>query len=201
MSAGRTDPVQTPGPTPDEVRNAMFSQSQLAWRGYSEDEVREFLAKVADAMAAATKERAALRAEIDRLRNFYREHGTDVDRVNGASRRRDPEPGSLMGRMGAYTEVQIARARQFATLVDGRDEKEADEVFHHSKVQAALATEQAIRALVEGENGRSPAALAEMRRASAWLRAFAYALCAQIEVANDVFDWRFPVSGRHRPDG
>src|SRR3954451_14292443 len=66
--------------TAAEIRSARFGQSPMAWRGYSEEEVSAFLSRVAAGVEADEAERAALRAEIDRLRHFYREHGADVDR-------------------------------------------------------------------------------------------------------------------------
>jgi DivIVA domain-containing protein len=200
MNSGRATPVRIPDPTPDEVRTATFNQSQLAWRGFSEDEVREFLTRVADSMAAADKERLALRAEIDRLRNFYREHGADVDRVGGGPRhpRRTGDEDSLVRRVEQYTDVQLEWAKQYATLVDDRADEQADEVFHHAKVQAALAMEQAIRIVVDGTDAFSRTTGAELRRASEWLSAFAHALHAQLEVVNDAFNLEISGRGRRR---
>jgi len=187
MSPGPQDATRPGFPTPDEVRAATFSQSQLAWRGYSEDEVRAYLAKVADTMVAGEKERMGLRAEIDRLRNFYREHGADVDRAGGGSHRRRTrvDEDDLVRRVGQYTDVQLERAKRYATLIDGRAAEQADEVFHHAKVQAALATEQSVQTRLDESGLLATVAQAELERASSWLRAFAYALHAQFEVTND----------------
>jgi DivIVA domain-containing protein len=187
MSPAHSHAARGVGPTPDEVRSATFTQSQLAWRGYSEDEVHAFLAQVADAMATADSERIGLRVEVERLRNYYREHGVDVDRLTPGTRRGSQglEVDSLVPRLEQYTEVQFDQARKYATAVDNRNEERAGEVFHHAKVQAALATEQSIRMFLDSAGRRSPTTGAELERASVWLRAFVAALYAQLEVIND----------------
>jgi DivIVA domain-containing protein len=172
-------------PTPEEVRTATFSQSQLAWRGYSEDEVRAFLGRVADSMTAAERQREALRSEIDRLRNFYREHGHDVDLVRGANgrRRRDtPDDDGLVHRIRGYVEVQVGRAREYADLLDGRAGERADAVLQHSAVQSERAVGEALRQSATGDYRLVPV---EVDRASLWLRAFFHALYAQLQATSD----------------
>ncbi|TDD24899.1 DivIVA domain-containing protein [Nonomuraea diastatica] len=68
--------------TPERVRNKAFSRTKLGHRGYSEDEVRTFLYRMADDMAAGDMEKADLRAEVERLKNWYKDRGTDVTAPN-----------------------------------------------------------------------------------------------------------------------
>src|SRR5687768_13257092 len=89
--------------TADEVRAVVFNRSQLGWRGYSEDEVEAFVAAVADSMAVVDDERAALRAEIARLRNYYRSRGDDVDGSHKHRRTTD----DLVSAVEAYSEAQV----------------------------------------------------------------------------------------------
>jgi DivIVA domain-containing protein len=171
--------------TPDEVRAAKFNQSPLNWRGYSEDEVHAFLNQVADHLAAAERERAGLRHEVDRLRNFYREHGTDVDLVSSARRGQRTEDG-LLDRVAAYSQVQVERAKEYAALVDRRYEEQATAVFHQASVQSALAVEDSIRLSTAVGYAQPALDPRELDRVSLWLRAFYDALSAQLQAANDV---------------
>ncbi len=184
MSGGPADAKGPSTLTADEVRAATFNQSPLAWRGYSEDEVRAFLNQVADLLAAAERERAGLRQEVDRLRNFYREHGTDVDLVS--RRGQGAGVGGLLDRVAAYAEVQVERAKEYAALVERRYEEQATAVIQHASVQSALAVEDSIR--LSRAVGYAPPVLdpRELDRASLWLRAFYDALSAQLRATNDV---------------
>lgn len=186
-SGARQGTSRLPALDSDEVRTATFNQSQLAWRGYCEDEVRAFLSRVADSMVAADQERAALRVEIDRLRNFYRDHGHDVDLTpNGTTRRQagDPTGGSVMLRVQAYAEVQVERARQYAALVDSRSQQASD-AFHQATTQSALAIEDTIQRCAVNAHGQVTVDPSELDRISVWVRAFFHALQAQLEVTND----------------
>jgi DivIVA domain-containing protein len=186
MSGGPSDTTGLSTLTPDEVRATTFSQSPLAWRGYSEDEVRAFLNQVADRLAAAERERAGLRQEIDRLRNFYREHGHDVDLVSPRDRPgRGTDTGGLLNRVIAYAEVQVERAMEYAELVDRQSEERATAVFNHAEVQSALAVEDSIRLSTVVRPGYPALDPRELNRASLWLRAFYDALSAQLRATND----------------
>jgi DivIVA domain-containing protein len=59
------EPVSLYYRAPSSIRNESFSYRR---RGLDEDEVREYLSLLADQVQAADRERADLRAEIDRLR-------------------------------------------------------------------------------------------------------------------------------------
>lgn len=169
--------------TPDEVRQTTFRQSQLAWRGYSEDEVDAFKNMMADYMVHAEKERTALRAEIERLRNFYREHGSDVDMVGNSRRRRHPsEIQDLVRRVNDYTEIQLGRAREYADLVHTRADEQADQLLYHTEVRSAMCVEEWLR--TRYESGYA-VGVAELRQTLQWLRAFSYALQSDLKVVDD----------------
>jgi DivIVA domain-containing protein len=126
--------------TPEAACTATFSQSQLAWRGYSEDEVRAYLNRLADSMVAEVQERVGLRREVERLRNFCRDHGQDVDVVSGseAPRRRGGFEDGLLNRVRRYVDVQVGRAREYADLVEIRSDQQANIAFHHGCMQTEL---------------------------------------------------------------
>jgi DivIVA domain-containing protein len=166
--------------TADDVRAATFNRSQLGWRGYSEEEVEAFVARVADSLVAADQERAALEAEIRRLRDFYRSHQDDVDRVGATRHRHRVEDDDLVTAVADYAEVQVDQAREYALLLDGGDAG-APRMLHHARVRAELAADEALAV-----HGRQSVGQRSLDRALMWLGAFADALRVQLDVTTEV---------------
>ena len=67
--------------TPEGVRRLEFPRATLGRRGYLEGDVERFRARVADELARHDAEKAELRAEIDRLRNYFREQNIEPRRL------------------------------------------------------------------------------------------------------------------------
>lgn len=189
--------------TPDEIRSARFGQSPMAWRGFSEEEVVRYLGRVAAVVEGAEVERAALRAEIDRLRTFYRAHGTDVDGVPLTPRHRPPpSPGDLPSQARQRLEALTANAELYADLLTGgvrppgddpaaaRDQ--ARELLVHAEVSARIGFEEVLAAFRAAYGDRSPAALAELRRSRQWLEEFSHALTRQLAALCDAVDDLLP---------
>jgi vacuolar-type H+-ATPase subunit H len=72
--------------TPEAVRRLNFSRAPLGRRGYLEADVERFRARVADELGRHDAEKAELRAEIDRLRNYFRDQN-----IEPARRRREAD--------------------------------------------------------------------------------------------------------------
>jgi DivIVA domain-containing protein len=169
--------------TSKEIRATRFTRPPVAWHGYPASEVDRFVAAVADAMAEAERERAALRTEIGRLRDFFRSHAVEVDRVRRAEDRDRRRAGGLVGHVAEYTRVQVQLAQQFASLL-GTSAEDADSLLYHARVRASLAVEQAVVASAKDEDHGVPDR-DELRRATLWLRAFGYAMQVQVDGATD----------------
>ena len=169
--------------TAKEIRAMRFSRTSLGWRGYAVEEVDEFVAAVADVVLEAEHEQAALRAEVDRLRGFYRNQGVDVDQPRQAVERGRRAPHRLHDRIVEYTWVQLDLAQQFASLLPSAA-AEADTLLYHARVRSSLAAEQAV---VESAKDASGGAIdrAELRQMTVWLRSLAYALQVQVDGATD----------------
>jgi DivIVA domain-containing protein len=164
--------------TVDEVRGARFQQSPLAWRGYSEEEVDTFVARVAHTLDEAQRETMALRAEIDRLRNFYRRHGTDVDHTVDRREWRSPADNNpLIVEGQRYVETQVAQATSYADLVTADARIQADEMLSHAQLRARIVVEDMVRTYrSRTDQGR---ALAHMEQLAVWSNAVAEALWTQ----------------------
>ena len=177
--------------TAEEIRTARFGQSPMAWRGFSEEEVQTFLGRIATQLESDEAERQALRAEIDRLRNFYRSHGTDVDRVPvGSTRRPAPSAGDLPSQTRTRLDALTATAELYADLLTGgvwrapdapvAPADEARELLVHAEVSARIGYEELIAAFRAAYAEQPDATAAELRRTRTWLEEYAQALAHQL---------------------
>lgn len=190
-------------PTAEEIRSARFGQSPMAWRGFSEEEVTRYLGRVAAAVETGEAERAALRAEVDRLRTFYRAHGTDVDAVPLTSRRRPPpSAGDLPSQARQRLDAFAANAELYADLLTGGVQAAPDdpvpprerarELLVHAEVSARIGFEEELAAFSAAYGVRAPAATAELRRTQQWLEEYAAALARQLTALCDAVDDLLP---------
>ena len=189
--------------TAADIRSAQFGQSPMAWRGYSEEEVSAFLARVATELETDQAEQAALRAEIDRLRHFYRDHGADVDRVPLVNGHRPPaSPGDLASQARQRLDALTANAERYADLLTGgvhrppdhpvpaRDE--ARDLLVHAEVSARIGFEQTVAEFCAAYRAHPAGVVAELERVLTWLDEFTHALTRQLvalhEAAGDALE-------------
>jgi DivIVA domain-containing protein len=193
--------------TAAEIRSARFEQSPMAWRGYSEEEVGAFLARIATGVEADEAERAALRTEIDRLRNFYREHGTDVDRVPLVDSRRPPaSPGDLTSQARQRLDALTANAERYADLLTGGiyrapgdpvpPQDEARDLLVHAEVSCRIGFEQTVREFCSTYRAHPAGVTGELERTMTWLDEFTHALTRQLAALQSAAE-----DGLDRPAG
>ncbi|GAA0376763.1 cell wall synthesis protein Wag31 [Microbispora corallina] len=157
--------------TPDRVRKQEFSRTALGRRGYSEDEVRSFLYRIADDIAAGDKEKADLRAYIERMRQWYKEHGLNPEQAV-------PQQGlsvdaiNILSRAQQTADAQIAEAEDYARRIVGQARQQYEEILQEAQRQAEEAANQAVGAYRSGEGAHSAEA-EELERRIAYLRTFA----------------------------
>jgi DivIVA domain-containing protein len=177
--------------TAAEIRSARFEQSPMAWRGYSEEEVDSFLARIAAGIEADEAERTALRAEIDRLRHFYRDHGADVDRVPLVEFRRPPAtPGDLTSQARQRLDALTANAERYADLLTGGlyrepddpvpPQDEARDLLVHAEVSCRIGFEQTVTQFRSAYRGWPAGVAGELERTMTWLDEFTHALTRQL---------------------
>lgn len=94
--------------TPDLMRTIGFTRVA---KGYRVEEVDAFLNAAAGVLAEADLERTALRAEVHRLRNWYRNKGVDVDPMTGErSTPTGPPPHAWQARAMAEQAAWVLRS-------------------------------------------------------------------------------------------
>jgi DivIVA domain-containing protein len=161
--------------SPDRVRTWEFSRTPLGRRGYNEDEVRLFLTRLAEELGTADAEKASLRAEIRRLRNYYRERGDDVDGVAVAGRD-DSGPTlaaiNLMSQAQQAADAQVAQAEEYSRRLVHQAREQYEDILRHAAEQATQAAERAGAAYMARPDAEGPEREALERRI-AWLRTFA----------------------------
>jgi DivIVA domain-containing protein len=178
-----------PRMTPMRIRNAQLAETRFGKRGYERDAVDELLTRIADDTQDATEEIRRLRAEIERLRSFYRSKGTDVDAET--TRLFDARQVAMLSRAQAEAERTIAEAQHQAVLEMNDTRAQAAAFLERVRREA-----EDIRVQAELEASRSGANPAQDERLLGWLEtikrsvdAMLPALQGQFEGISRVLQW------------
>ncbi|HUR09659.1 MAG TPA: DivIVA domain-containing protein [Nonomuraea sp.] len=177
--------------TPDRVRNKDFSRGKFGQRGYSVDEVRTFLYRMAEDITASDMEKAELRAEVDRLKNWYKDHGTDVANPGATQQARlNVDAVNLLSRAQQTADAQIAEAEDYARRLVGQARQQYEQLLQQAQQRAEEAASQAVN--VYRSSGEVQSVEAEqLERRIAYLRTFAEVTQVQLRavlegLANEV---------------
>lgn len=174
---GRRNPM-----SPERVRTMDFGRTPLGRRGLNEDEVRLFLARVSEDMAASAAEKADLRSEVARLRNYYRDRGTNIEGDGAARRPPAPQPVvtdparqnlaaiNLMSRAQQAADAQVAQAEEYCRRLVHQAREYYDQVLREATQQANDAAAR-LAATYDAAGDSVERELLEQR--IAWLRTFA----------------------------
>jgi cell division initiation protein len=176
--------------TPDQVRKKQFSRAKLARRGYSEEEVEAFLYRVADEMAGGDKEKADLRAEIDRLKNWYKNQGADVTDPAVAQPRISIDAVNILSRAQQTADAQIAEAEDYARRLVGQARQQYELTLQEAQQRAEEAADEAVDAY-RSSGAVQSAEAEELESRIAYLRTFAEVTQVQLRavlegLANEV---------------
>lgn len=153
----------------EKVRSTTFSRPPFGRRGYHEDEVRMFLTRIADDIAAADAEKAALRAEVSRLVHYYRDHGQDASEERAIS----VEAVNLISRAQQTADSQVAQAEEYARQLVAHARSRYQELLSHAQEQAQQAAEEARRASAQLASGASDVERVALEQKIAYLKTFA----------------------------
>ena len=162
--------------TPERVRTTTFSRPPFGRRGYHEDEVRMFLARVADDIQQADAEKSQLRAEIARLVNYYRERGESLDADGRPTNGGGPsiDAVNLLSRAQQAADSQMAQAEEYARQLVQQARERYSELLQHAQQQAQQAAEEAAQASEQlGSFGGTEVERRALEQKIAYLRTFA----------------------------
>lgn len=169
--------------TPDKVRNAEFSRAPLTRRGYHEDEVRIYLHRVAEVVAASDAEKSRLRGEIQRLRDYFREHGVGAESSSAPAQQQQEahvEAINVMSRAQQSADTQVAQAEEYARRIVSEARGQHEQILQQAQREATEAAERA--RLSQQAAGHSDAGEREqLERHLAYLRTFAEVTQVQLK--------------------
>lgn len=126
--------------SPRAVRTAAFNRRM---RGYDENEVREFLASLADEVEVADAERTALRAEIERLRHERR--AADAA-ANPGGTVVDPQSVALFSQAQQVADRVVAEAVEHAKDLMANAREQQRDILKKAHSAAELAAAKAAEA-------------------------------------------------------
>ncbi|WP_067971973.1 DivIVA domain-containing protein [Nocardiopsis trehalosi] len=173
--------------SPERVRTQEFSRASLGRRGYDEQEVRFFIGRLAEDIAAGDAERMSLRSEIERLRTRFREQQSTAA---------DPAPHpsgppadavNLLSAAQQQADAYVAQAQEYCRQLTEQARRQSDEILQEARVQAEAAAEAAVAEYRATAGPRHSADLEEVERRVAWLQSFSRAVQIQMQAASDAF--------------
>ncbi|MDT0301804.1 DivIVA domain-containing protein [Streptomonospora wellingtoniae] len=169
--------------SPERVRAEDFSRTPLGRRGYNEEEVRRFIGRVAEDIAASDAEKASLRAEIDRLRRRYREQNNSAAATEGPP----ADAVNLLSAAQQQADAYVAQAQEYCRQLTDQARQQADDILVEARDQAGVAAEEAARGYRASAGSSYDADLEEMERRVAWIQTFCRAVQIQMQAASDAF--------------
>lgn len=165
-----------------------FSRASLARRGYDVEEVHLFLQRVAEDIAACEAEKGKLRDEINRLRNWHRVRGHDVDGTGQASQAyAKAQAVQVLSDAQLQAEAYVAQAQAYSRRVAAEARQQAELMLREAQQRADVASDSAAKDYRSNSGSGYAAEMEEMERRVAWLRAFCHAIQVQLHAATDAF--------------
>ncbi len=166
--------------TPDRVRSMQFSRTPVGRRGLSEDEVRRFLHRVADDIAARDASEASLRAKVSHFKNsliqWQREHSeARSEELLGSP----PSPGqpsvesvNILSRAQQEADAYVAQTQEYCRRLADDAREHAHAIITEAKQRADAAADVAVRGYREQAGDTYTAELEDLERRFAWARTF-----------------------------
>jgi cell division initiation protein len=162
--------------TPEAVRRTSFERTGIGRRGYVESDVERFLVRVADAIAWSDAEKADLRAEIDRLRNYFRDQAATGNASAPPTTPGEPSVQAVNALSLAQqaADQHIAQAEAYARNLLGTAREQYEAILHDAHDQAQAAATAAAEAYLAADQAHSQVSQqADLEAKVAYLRTFA----------------------------
>lgn len=173
--------------TPEQIRSVTFSKSPIGRRGVDPGEVELFQRRLAEEIAAGEAENARLRAEVERLRDWYRQRGENVDRKASTAPRVDVTAVNMLSEAQVQAEAYIAQAEAHCRRLTGDARRQASALLDEAQQRAEVAAQEAVQAYRAEAGPDHAAGVEEFERRMAWLRTFCHAVQIQLHAASDAF--------------
>jgi len=187
MTATDAPRPRPPAPrlTPERVRTMQFTRTPLGRRGLAEEEVQQFLQRVAEDIAGRDADDASMRATISHykstLAHWQSEHGDYRDEA--AMQRPTIEAVNILSRAQQEADSYVAQTQAYCRRIAVDARQHAQEILAEAQYQAEEAAQRAVeeyqaaaaaRAVAETDTGDNPQSpeLEDLERRLVWVRTF-----------------------------
>jgi DivIVA domain-containing protein len=196
---------------PERVRATRFTRTPIGRRGLNEDEVVQFLQRVADDIAERDAAEAALRAKVTHYKNtliqWQREQlevrpdeGQPGPPPSATGPGSGPGPGPTVAAVNLLSQAQqqadsyVAQTQEYCRRLAADAHDHAQEILSEARAQAEVAGESAAQAY-RAQNGTGwSVELEELERRLAWARTFLATLGSvedQLRTAREALSYEF----------
>jgi DivIVA domain-containing protein len=199
--------------TPDRVRSLQFTRTPIGRRGLSEDEVAQFLQRVADDIAARDAAEASLRAKVSHYKNtlvqWQREQSESRDGELTVGRSTPPGPSleavNILSQAQQEADAYVAQTQEYCRRLAADAHDHAEEILSDAQARAEDAAEDAVRDYRVRAGDTYTAEFEELERRLVWARTFLTSLEtveAQLRTAREALSYEFDRMDRPalRPD-
>lgn len=190
--------------TPERVRTVLFSRTPIGRRGLNEDEVTEFLHRIADELAARDAAEASLRAKVTHYKNtliqWQREQlearGEEASPTDplGSAPRPSVAAVNLLSQAQQQADAYVAQTQEYCRRLAADAQDHAQEILSEARAQAQVAADDAARAHHVQANAGDIATIEDLERRLAWARAFIASLEsveAQLRTTREALSYEF----------
>jgi cell division initiation protein len=173
--------------TPERVRTMNFPRTPIGRRGWSEDDVRSFLQRVAEEISGRDAVESALRAEVayykDRLVQWRSERAASEagGAGTGSGGGAPPEPAvpeptleaiNLLSQAQQEADAYVAQAQDYCRRLTAEARDHAQAILGDAQARAETAAERAVHDYRARSGEGYAAELEELERRLAWARTF-----------------------------
>jgi DivIVA domain-containing protein len=162
--------------TPERVRSVEFTRTPLGRRGWNEDEVQQFLQRVAEDIAARDAAEASLRAEVgfykNRLRQWQNEQRGGQSEDPPGPAQPSVEAINILSQAQQEADAYVAQAQDYCRRLTADAQEHAQVILGDAQVQAEQAAEEAVRDYRARAGDQYTAEFEDLERRLAWARTF-----------------------------
>jgi DivIVA domain-containing protein len=190
--------------TPERVRTARFSRTTMGRRGLSEDEVADFLQRVADELAARDAAEASLRAKVTHYKNTLIQWQREQLEARGDEAPASPAAESgprpsvaavnLLSQAQQQADAYVAQTQEYCRRLAADAQDHAEEILSEARARAQVVVDDAARAYRAQAGDADTGAIEDLERRLLWARAFITSLEsveAQLRTAREALAYEF----------
>jgi DivIVA domain-containing protein len=184
--------------TPQQVRATTFGRTPLGRRGFNEDEVVEFLDRVAEDLARRDRSEAHTRANAERHKNALRAWSVEHAQSRGLGWAPDPRPPAprleainLMSQTQQSCDRYIRETQTYCRRLAEQAEQHANQIIDEARHHAARAAERAAHEYRAEAGAAYTPEGEELQHRLVWMRTFIDSLGSlesQLSAARDALE-------------